>query len=244
MFATIKAEFRKLFTVRSTYFTLLFAFLLVGFVSFYAMGYKSAPRIGADGIQSAVFNVIPVMQVFLGIIAILLIAHEYRYNTIMHTLTASNSRLKVMLAKMIVMSGLATVVTLVSIAYIAGLLVLGVHMSGHQMASQVIDVPAVLWKTLVFTITGTLAGLVIGFLARSVVVATTIYFLIPSMIEPILNSLLKVSSNYLPFMVQSQILNSGPPKAFSPVASAGMFVAYLLAAWVIASVLFVRRDAN
>ncbi|HEU4914848.1 MAG TPA: ABC transporter permease [Candidatus Saccharimonadales bacterium] len=244
MLATIKAEARKLLTVRSTYFIVAFALLLAGFVAFYAIGYKSGSVIPENGIQRAVFDVISVVPIFLAIIAILLITHEYRYNTISYTLTSSNSRMKVLLAKLLVVSVFTIAATLVFVAWIAAVTLLGVHMAGHRLLPQNFDYLEVLWKSVLFMVTGSLAGLVIGFLSRSVVFAIVAYFLIPTTVEPILNSLLKVNANYLPFMAQSQILIDDMPKAFSPLASAGVFTAYLAGAWIVAAILFVRKDAN
>lgn len=245
MLATIKAEFRKLLTIRSTYFIIATALILTGFIAFYGMGYKSGGVIPANMLREYILNCVSIVQVFGGIIAILLITHEYRYNTIAYTLTSSNSRMKVLLAKMLVVSVFAVLIAIVSAAFVGALIVLGGHFAHHTVVTAGLDYADIALKSVVFTVTGVLAALAIGFLARSVVFAMVAYFLIPTTVEPLLNNLLKVSSNYLPFMAQNQIImNSGDPKAFSAMASAGVFCAYILGAWIIASLLFTRKDAN
>ena len=244
MLATIKAEFRKLLTIRSTYFITALALVLLGFIAFYGMGYKSESVITNNMLRSYIMNCISIIQIFGGIVAILLITHEYRYNTIMYTLTSSNSRLKVLFSKIIVMSAYAAVLAVVSAVLAGVLIVFGSNVAGHTIYASGLPLADMAWKALVFVVGGVLAGLVIGFLARSVVFAVVAYFLIPTTVEPLLNGLLKVSTNYLPFMAQNQIIMEGDPKAFSPLASAGVFGAYLLGAWIIAAILFVRKDAN
>lgn len=244
MLATIKAEFRKLVTIRSTYFINILALLLIGFIAFYGMGYKSASLITVDMLQSYVLNCISIVQIFGGIVAILLITHEYRYNTIAYTLTTSNKRMKVLFAKIFITGIYAAILGVVA-AVLSGLLVVwGAHVAGHTIQTDNFAYWEIAWKSMLFIVSGVLAGLVFGFLARSVVFAIVAYFLIPTTVEPLLNGLLKVNSNYLPFMAQNQIIMDGGPKAFSPIASAGVFGAYLLGAWIIASILFVRKDAN
>jgi ABC-2 type transport system permease protein len=246
MLATIKAEFRKLLTIRSTYFIVALALLLTGFIAFYGMGYKSEHIIPANMFREYILNCVSIVQVFGGIVAILLITHEYRYNTIAYTLTSSNSRLKVLLSKMLVVTVFAVILSVVAAAFVGALIALGAHFAHHSVITTGLDYGDIALKSTVFTVTGVLAALVIGFLARSVVFAIVAYFLIPTTVEPLLNNLLKVSTNYLPFMAQNQIImnNAGDPKVFSPLASAGVFCAYILGAWIIATFFFVRKDAN
>ena len=103
MVAILKAEFRKLLTVRSTYFISFFAIALSIFLSFYLSGWRASPAdvLSPSYLQNVMGTVISLLPSFGALVAILLIAHEYRYNTIMYTLTSSNSRSKVLIAKLI-----------------------------------------------------------------------------------------------------------------------------------------------
>jgi ABC-2 type transport system permease protein len=244
MLAAIRSEFRKLLTVRSTYAISGIAILLTGFIAFYGMGFHSWPGDQPPTqLQDQVMNIISIYQIFAAIVAILLIAHEYRYNTIMYTLTISNRRLKVLFAKMLVITIYGAVITLIALGTAFPEIMLGVKASGHHLGVQHVALLSVIWRSLVFTISGALTGLVFGFLSRSVVFAIVAFFVLPTTIEPLLHGLLNISNNYLPFASQSQILTTGPGTN-SPLASAGVFLAYLAGAWIIATVLFMRRDAN
>src|SRR3981081_3720844 len=105
MIASLRSEFRKLLSVRSTYVLTALVLALVTFIAFYVQGWRFSsmelqnPLLLENGIRSAL-NI----AVFGAIVAILLMTHEYRYNTIMYTLTSSNSRSGVLLSKIIVIS--------------------------------------------------------------------------------------------------------------------------------------------
>ena len=244
MMSTLFAEFCKLVSVRSTYVITGLGLLLTGFISFWGTGYKGPDVFSVDALQNAIYNNITIVAIFIGIVAILLICHEYRYNTISYTLTASNSRLKVLLAKFMVVGAYAVTVTLFSILWIIGLVTLGAHIAGHAFPTQALDMYSMLWKTLAYMVGGAWFGLILGFLSRSVVFAIVAYFVFPA-IEPLLHMLLKISNNYMPNSAQGQILQTvSSPDVYTPLASAGVFGAYLLGLFIVATVLFLRKDAS
>jgi ABC-type transport system involved in multi-copper enzyme maturation permease subunit len=244
MTSTLFAEFRKFTTVRSTYIVSLLSLLLGGFIAFWGIGYKGGPVYAPTTLQHSALTVISIVGTFVGILAILLICHEYRYNTIGYTLTASNNRLKVLLAKFIVLGGYALIMAFITILVAMGLTMLGVRVGGHYLGPQTIDLYSLLWKSITYMVGAAWLGLVLGFLSRSLVFAIVAYFLIPS-VEPILHALLKISNNYLPSAAQSQILQADPiPGTYSPLASLGVFSIYLAVGFVVSVVLFMRKDAN
>jgi ABC-type transport system involved in multi-copper enzyme maturation permease subunit len=246
MMASLYAEFRKFLTVRSTYIGSGLALLLGGFVAFWGIGYKGSPDLlrQSDALQHAATDVVSLVGVFVGILAILLICHEYRYNTISYTLTASNSRFRVLISKMIVTAAYALLMTFVAIAITIALVSLGANMAGVSMGAQSIDFYSLLWKTIAYTVGSAWLGLVLGFLSRSLVFALVMYFLIP-MVEEIMNNLLKISPNYLPTAAQNQILQTNPgPDVFSPIASLGVFAIYMAVGFIASSALFIKRDAS
>src|ERR1700690_121413 len=99
MRAALKAELRKLLTVRSTYFILIVVLLLEVLFAFYISGWRAtATDLHSSGaLSSAVTDAVTAVSIFSALVALLLFTHEYRYNTIMYTLTASNSRSRVLL---------------------------------------------------------------------------------------------------------------------------------------------------
>lgn len=244
MMAALYSEFRKFLSVRSTYIVSLLAILLIGFISFYGFGYKSGGNPAPDFLMQAAMQTASFIGIFVGVLSILLICHEYRFSTITYTLTASNNRLKVMLAKFVTVGAYGLVMTLASALVTIPLLILGAKLGGHDLGSQTVELYPLLWKSGFFIISSAWFGLLLGFISRSMVFSLVVYFFLP-LVEQLLHGLLKVNSNYLPNAAQGQVLQMTPmPDMFSAAASAGVFGAYLVGAAIVAAVLFVRRDAN
>lgn len=249
---TLKAEFRKLLTVRSTYLITGLVTILVMFVAFYLEGW----RLDAAGLHdpgqlaSDVTGALNV-TVFGPIAAILLMTHEYRYNTIMYTLTSSNSRSKVLLSKFIVVSLYALFLT-VLIGVLSPLMAyLGIHAHGHTLVHQTLHYGNLMWRSLFFGWGYGMAGLLLAVLTRNQVASIVSLFLIPSVVEQLLGELLlKHNSVYMPFSALFQVLDGsthggGPTSSsMSPAKAAGVYCAYLVVGWAVAWMLFLRRDAN
>lgn len=246
MMATLKAEFRKLLSVRSTYILSVVGLVLAGTIAFWGNGLRGPEVFMPSQIQDSVYNNFTIVSIFTGIVAVLLICHEYRYSTIGYTFTASNNRLKVLLAKLAVTGVYAVIMGIVTIFWVIGLITLGAHIGGHHIGTQIFDVTGTLWKTMAYSVGGVWFGLFLGAVSRSLVFAIVAYFAIPT-VEPILHALLKVSNNAMPMTAQNQILLSSDvatPGVYSPLASAGVFGLYLLGLGIVAAVLFMRKDAN
>lgn len=105
MQSILKSEFRKFLSIRSTYLVTLVTLALTAALTFIVARQQNQvidnPWFMHD---TGIFLGIGIFATFAGILAILNVAHEYRYNTITYTLTVSNSRLKVFLAKTIVVT--------------------------------------------------------------------------------------------------------------------------------------------
>lgn len=241
MQAALRAEFRKLFTVRSTFIIAAIALALVAFLTFYIEGYRGV-MVSPDWLASLMANISTTIAIFVAIIAILLMAHEYRYNTIMYTLTATNSRTKVLLAKICTVVSFAIGMTCV--AWLLGCISfwVGVQLSPNEFQQWVapqLEWESV-WRGLFFVVSFGLLGLVLAFLLRHVVGAIAVLFILPS-IEGILSPLLKDNIVYLPFSMLEQVHAGALMK---PLAAAGLFTLYMVCAWLLAWYLFMRRDAN
>lgn len=246
MIAAVRAEFRKLFTIRSTYVLIILSFLFLILVEFYAKGYRPTqaelqnPHHFADNIIVAL-NSLPII---LGsIVAILLMTHEYRYNTIMYTLTASNSRNKVLMAKIVVISIFALVFTVTIVAISPLLMYLGVHLHGNSLGAQTIPYANLLWRCLFYGWASIMAGLLLAALIRNQIGAVVALFVIPSL-EQVAALLLKNNAVYLPFMSSNEVLLSPEKGSISYGHAALVFSGYLIIGWVVAWILFLRRDAN
>jgi hypothetical protein len=73
---------------------------------------KVVKQLPPEKVLSNLSDAIQPMSLLMAIIVILLMAHEYRYNTITYTLTASNRRSKVLASKLIVGVSVITVLNL------------------------------------------------------------------------------------------------------------------------------------
>lgn len=241
MTALLRAEFRKLLTVRSTYIIATIALLLVGFLAFYAEGYKG---VGASPywLSNIFGGVSTTIAIFVSIIAILLMGHEYRYNTIMYTLTAANSRTKVLLAKIVTVATAAVVLTVLITAFAALAYWLGVVLS--PSVSRAFVAPAFFWSdvwhALFFVVGYSLVGLLFAFLFRHLVGAIAALFILPT-VEGLASMLLKDNVKYLPLSSLEQVHTHS---LWSSGEAALLFVAYLVVAWLVAWFFFQKRDAN
>jgi ABC-type transport system involved in multi-copper enzyme maturation permease subunit len=248
MKATLKAEFKKLFTVRSTYFILALVLLLVGFFGFYISGWhlNQVDLLNPHALANDITGAISVVSVFAALIAILLVTHEYRYNTIMYTLSLSNSRSKVLLSKILVVSGFAIVFTLFFGVMSPLVSLLGVHAHHLHLVPQTLHYSSLFWRGLFFGWGYTMAGLVIAALIRNQVGAIITLFIAPGTVESLLGLLLKKNVVYLPFSALHEVGGQGLNfnNTITPFHATLVFSSYLIVSWVIAWILFLRRDAN
>lgn len=249
MMSALKAEFRKLLTVRSTYIVTALVIVLVCLIAFYVEGWRLTPAELYDPNQLA-SDVLGGLNltVFGAIIAILLVSHEYRYNTIMYTLTSINSRSKVLVAKIITISAYALFLAVLVGVLSPILTYLGLHAHGHSLAPQTLHVWNLAWRSLFYGWGYGMAGLLLAILIRSQVGAIAALFLIPGLAEQLLAQLVKSNAIYLPFTALSQVIDNGSAPApggghLTPSKAALVFLTYLVVGWVIAWYLFLRRDA-
>jgi ABC-2 type transport system permease protein len=244
MIATIKAEFRKLLTVRSTYIILGLAFALELLFAFWANGVKvNAAAVQLPTfLQSQFLDAVSALALIGAFAGILLVTHEYRYNTIMYTLTASNRRLKVLVAKVVVISVFAIVFTLVMGALSPLLAWIGASIGGHNLGPQTFSYLSVLEHSLFYGWAYSMAGVVLAFLIRSQIGSIAALLLLPGLVEQLLTLVLKNNAMYLPFSVLNSVIHDDP--RLSAIKAAGIFMIYLVIGWLASAVTFAKRDAN
>jgi ABC-type transport system involved in multi-copper enzyme maturation permease subunit len=242
MMPLLRAEVRKLFTIRSTYVILSVGLLLVGFVSFWVFGVKEEAALPSERLQEIAATAAVIIATFIAITAVLMVAHEYRYNTIMYTLTSANSRSKVLLAKILVASGYVLVTTLFVMLYAMLLCWLGYSVvGGHDMGAQHIDYWGYIWRSLFFVWGYTMVGMLVAVLFRHVVGAIVVLLIVPTTVEGLLGLVLKENVKYLPFSSLEQVHTGS---TLDPGKAALVFGGYLLVGYAIAWYLFLKRDAN
>lgn len=245
MMDTIRAESRKLMSVRSTYWLLGFATLIVIFVAGYLTGYKITPiqLHTATYLSSQISDSVTVVATLASIAILLLMAHEYRHNTIIYTLTLSRGRSKVLLAKIVVASVFMAIFTLF-VAVISPLVtLLGIHLHGLNIVHQTITYGDLLWRILFYTWGYGMFALMLIALIRNQIGAIVVLLFVPATVEQLLSLLLKDNSKYLPFTALKNVILPSLHSA-SPGTSALIVLAYLIVGWLITWQLFLRRDAN
>jgi ABC-2 type transport system permease protein len=249
MIAELKAEVRKLVTIRSTYVILAVVLLLELLLGFLISGIKAHPDAlhSTDTLASIAGDAIHSLSLFSALIAVLLMTHEFRYNTISYSLTLSNSRSKVLAAKIIVMTVFAVIFTLITGVLAPLLAALGMSVNHLHLVAQTIPYHQILWRGLFFGWGYTMAGLLFGVLIRNQIGAIVTLFIVPGTVEGLLSLLLKQNIQYLPFSALNVVIGSGSGLGVTTTIShfqgALVFSGYLLVGWIVAWILFLRRDA-
>lgn len=258
MMSSLKSELRKLLSVRMTYVVTLIGLLITGgLMSFYGIGWNDSVQGAANPqfMETAILSNANFIAVFISVVALLMVTHEYRYNVITYTLTSSNSRSKSFLAKLVVIGGFSVVVT--ALASVLGplLALLAMHIKGVELSPQIIPYLDVIWRCLFFGFGMATAAAVIAFIVRNQVGAIMTFFIAINTVEGLLGILLKENTKYLPFTSIQHVVNvtmqdGSTPEGiagqgyWSPPQAALLFSIYLAIAGIIAWLLFRRRDAN
>ncbi|HEY2004130.1 MAG TPA: ABC transporter permease [Candidatus Saccharimonadia bacterium] len=246
MLLGLKSEFRKLLTIRSTYGIVAAALLIGAFVAIDSVHIDSKAALQApDLLANASTNTIVFIGFLLAFPGLLLMGNEYRYNTIMYTLTSSNSRLKTLLAKVITVSVFAVVTSLVASLLAPLCMILGAHLLGVGIGHQVFNYWSIIWRC-AFTGWGySIYGLILAIILRSQIGSIVTFLLVPLVGENLLMGLLRYDGKYLPFTALQSVAR--PAGLGSPTTSgheAVVVLAYTAVGLIVSTILFVSRDAN
>jgi ABC-type transport system involved in multi-copper enzyme maturation permease subunit len=250
MMAALKSELRKIYTVRSTYAVLLFSFVLMMIFAFWIEGVKAgsngAPTTDSHKLATLLLDAITNLAFWGGIVGMLSATHEYRYNTIMYTLTSSRSRSQTLIAKIVSVSIFAVLFAVFVTIFAGALMYLGLAIKGLSLSHQVIPLD-IIWRILFVSWGYSMVGLLLGVAIRHQIGTFVAFFVLPSAFESLAGLLLKDNRIYLPFTALQQVthLEGGNPglHLLSHGRAALVFGAYLAIGWLIAWLLFLRRDA-
>ncbi|GAB3997391.1 ABC transporter permease subunit [Glycomyces albus] len=261
MLDALKYEWTRLRTLRSTYWLIGVGLLcsaaipvIFGFAASNEPLNDEAIAVGING--GASFG-IPFLAVFMAVIGIFATGHEYRHGTIQPTLTALPQRSRLILAKILVVSAATIVVTLLSMALNATvMLAFWGELPGlldDPLRSSLIGYPA-------YTLIYTLIGLGLGLLFRGVPSALVVIFLMPLIIENVIVGLSMLPAldwlvpvvKFLPFSAGTMLLSIGGidfgPGApdydlFGRWGSGAVFATFAALIVAAAWTLFKKRDA-
>lgn len=245
MMHQLKAEFRKIWTVRSTYAIILVNLAIaVLLVSFWIYGFKNVGH--AEKVPTALlellYGAVGAIGLFVSFIAILSVGHEYRYNTILYSLTAVNRRTKLFVAKWIATTLSALAIAAVTVLLCIAGFYLGQHVHNINAVTQTLPNMEFVWRCLVSVVVEVSFAFIIAMLIRSQVGAIATFLVVPTTVEQLLYLLLKENTKYLPFTALGNLTATKPSPSVS--VSLAVVAVYFVVGGIAAWGLFVRRDAS
>ncbi|MDB5182643.1 MAG: hypothetical protein JWO47_427 [Candidatus Saccharibacteria bacterium] len=242
----IKAELRKLLTVRTTYIIVIGCLLITALFAGYIEGVRASvpslsnPDLLAGESKSAVLFV----GLILAFVGLMQLGHEYRYNTVMYSLTSSNKRLKPFFAKAFVVALFSAGMGLFVAFFSPLCTILGLKIGGHVMGPQHFDYMSVILRCTYCVFAYSMYAFILVAIIRSQIGAIVAFLLLPLMGENILAALIKDKVHYLPFSSLQGVVIQGAFKGVSPAQNALVSGLYIIVGLAVGAFLFQRRDAN
>jgi ABC-2 type transport system permease protein len=255
---TLRSEFTKIGSVRSTYQTLL-ALLAVSVVigaaisSWSASSWSNTPpadRTPLDATQLSLTGMLVLGQLVIVMLGALVLTAEYSTGMIRTSLIAMPRRIVIYVAKAVAFAAVALVVSL-STALIAFFLGQSLLASTHQSATLTgHDVPrAVIGSALYITLCGLFAfaaGAIIRNTAGTITAMIGLLFVIPVLVNMLPDSWWHDIVRWLPTSAGRAISATvGPqdPYLFSPWGQLTVFAVCTAVLLVVGGILFRKRDA-
>ena len=255
---TLRSEFTKIRSVRSTWWTLLVLFVIsVGIGAAISAGVaanwshtSASDRATFDATQVSVAGLFFLGQLVIVVLGALVLTAEYSTGMIRTSLTAMPRRATVYTAKAAVFAVVALVITLVT-AFIAFFLGQSLLASTHESAtlSQPNVLRAIIGSALYVTLCGLFAFAAGALLRHTAATITTIIgllFVIPILVHLLPHSWYIDVDRWLPDAAGRAISATIPgqdPHLFSPWGQFAVFAVYTAVLLVVGAVLFRKRDA-
>ena len=255
---TLRSEFTKIRSVRSTYWTLLVLLVVsIGIGAAITGGTAAnwshtspADRATFDPTQASVAGLFYVGQLVIVVLGAIVLTAEYSTGMIRTSLTAMPRRVVVYIAKAVVFACVALVVTFVA-AFIAFFLGQALLASTHDNAtlSQPNVLRAVIGSALYVTMCGLFAfaaGAILRHTAAAITTVIGVLFVIPILAHLLPSSWYQDLERWLPDAAGralSVTVGPQPPHLFSPWGQFSVFAIYTLILLAVGAMLFRRRDA-
>jgi len=243
MMGTLKAEFRKLLTLRSSYGIAVVCLALLFLFTFYGTGFHSQPGDLANPhlLANQASDAVSFLGVIGALIAVLLVTNEYRYNLVVYTFTASKSRTRVVVAKLLAVTVYAVVFAALFAILAPILASAGLHLHGAHYVHQSIPYASLSWRILYGGWALFMYAFIIAMLIRNQVGALVTAFVFPGIVNQLLTLVFRGNSKYLPYFAVDNLLHGGDLSYGKATAVVALYVASgVLVAWW----LFSKRDAN
>ncbi len=256
---TLRSEFTKIRSVRSTYWTLL-ALLAVSvgigaaISAQTASGWSNTPpaaRTPLDATQLSIAALLILGQLVIVVLGALVLTSEYSTGMIRTSLIAMPRRIVLYVAKAVAFAAVALVVSLVT-AFIAFFLGQSLLASTHQSATLAgHDVlRALIGSALYITLSGLFAfaaAAIIRNTAATITAMIGLLFVIPVLenLLPWRNDLVRWLPSSAARAISVTVWNSGPQNShlFSPWGQFAVFAVYTAVLLVVGGILFRKRDA-
>jgi hypothetical protein len=251
----IRSEWTKFWSLRSTYWTMIFAVVSMAglgpVVSAIEMAHwnqmNAEDRAGFDAIDASIGGY-HLAQLAIGVLGVLVITGEYSTGMIRSTFAAVPKRLPVLWAKALVFGGVVLSTMLVStlIAFFASQPILTQHHVDTTLGAPG-SARALVGNALFLTATG-LLGLALGALVRNtaggITVFAGVFFVLPGLAAILPHSWGDAIDPYLPLSAGTQVLAvHTDPAQLAPWTGFLLFCGYVVLAFAAAAVLLRRRDA-
>jgi len=252
---TVRSEWTKLWSLRSTRWSLLVSVIAMAGLGILVSAVQMAHWNQLHADDRANFNPIDsslggwhLAQLAIGVLGVLVISGEYATGQIRSTFLAVPRRLPVLWAKVGVY-GMVTLVLMTVSSFVAFLISQPILRQHHveTALSQPHVLRSVIGAGLFLTATG-LLGLSLGALVRNtaggIAAFAGVMFVLPGISAILPNSWGNHLDPYLPLNAGADIIGNQPdPTALSAWGGFLLFFGYVLATLVISAVLLVRRDA-
>lgn len=251
----LQSEWTKLWSLRSTRWSLLFAFVtmaglgpLIAAVSMSRWTHLTQhERATFDPINTALGGY-HLAQLAIGVLGVLVISGEYSTGQIRSTFMAVPKRLPVFWAKATTFAVVTLVLTLLAslIAFFVSQTLLAKHQVnvplGHAPALR-----AVIGTGLYMVILGVFAlslGALVRNTAGGIAIFAGVLFVLPGLAHVLPESTFNAINPYLPSNAGSDVLsNATDPGMLAPWAGFAVFCAYAAVTFVASAILLIRRDA-
>jgi ABC-2 type transport system permease protein len=255
---TLRSEFTKIRSVRSTYWTLLVMLVVsVGIGAAISAGTaaswshtSAADRATFDATQASIAGLFYLGQLVIVVLGALVCTSEYSTGMIRTSLTAMPRRTTVFTAKAVVFGLIALVVALVA-AFVAFLL--GQSLLGSTHESVTLSGPhvlrAVIGTALYVTLCGLLAfaaGSIMRHTAATISAVIGLLFVIPILVQLLPSSWTNDIERWLPSSAGTAIsttISGQNQHLFAPWTQFAVLAIYVAALLIIGAILFRKRDA-
>jgi len=256
---TLRSEFTKIRSVRSTYWTLLMLLAVsvgigAAISALSASGWSNTPpadRTPLDATQLSIAALLILGQLVIVVLGALVLTSEYSTGMIRTSLIAMPRRIVIYVAKAVAFAAVALAVSLAT-AFIAFFLGQSLLASTHQSATLAgHDVlRALVGSALYITLCGLFtfaAAAIIRNTAGTITAMIGLLFVLPVLVNllPWHNDLVRWLPSSAARAISATVWNSGPQNShlFSPWDQFAVFAVYTAVLLVVGGILFRKRDA-